>query len=173
VQVITVGSSGSIRYSINSGLTWSSATSSTSGNINSISQYNNSLAMIAGDSSYVARTSDGGLSWTSLTVFSTSVNIALHSMSLISATEAYVAGQDGEVYKTVDFGTSWSIIASTNTAFYSLSFYDASTAVAGASSGVYVLVSSKFTLSLLLELLIDIVCACWIRPYRSTFRTTR
>jgi photosystem II stability/assembly factor-like uncharacterized protein len=143
VEVVAVGAGGTILYSSDSGSTWSTAVTTTTASIYSLSQYNTTHIMAAGDGSYVASSKNGGVTWTTRTVFSTAnISIGLHSISLISSTEAYVAGQNGEVYKTTNFGYSWSLLATTNAKIYSLSFLNSMTAVAGAGSAVYILVSS-------------------------------
>jgi photosystem II stability/assembly factor-like uncharacterized protein len=102
--------------------------------------------MAAGASSYVAKTSDGGKTWSTMSVFSNSVTIRFHSISLLSDTEAFIAGADGKIYKTTDFGASWTRIASTGALIYSISAYDSATVIAGAASGsgIYVMVSGKY-----------------------------
>lgn len=102
--------------------------------------------MAGGASSYVAKTSNGGATWSTLSVFSTSVTVRFHSISMLSDTEAYVAGADGSIFMTTNFGSSWTRIASTGALLYSLSVYDSTTAIAGAASGsgVYVMVPGPF-----------------------------
>lgn len=143
-NVIAVASSGYIYYSHTSGGSWYQTTNSfTTESIYCLSHSSSLIAMAGGASGYVAKTNDGGESWTKMTVFSSSsVSVQLHSISLLSNTDAYVAGDDGSVYMTVNFGSSWSRIASTGAILYSLSVYDSLTAIAGsaAGSGVYVMV---------------------------------
>lgn len=100
--------------------------------------------MVGGSSSFVAKTTNGGQTWTQMSIFQSSgISIRFHSISMLSDYVAYVAGSDGTVYMTTNSGTSWSRIASTGALLLSLSVYDTKTAVAGGASGIgiYVMVS--------------------------------
>ncbi len=106
--------------------------------------------MAGGGSGFVAKTDDGGKTWTSLSIFSSSVTIRFHSISMTTANTAYVAGDNGVIVMTTDFGGSWTQIASTGALLYSLSVYDELTAIAGGASGsgVYVMVPGENFVSL-------------------------
>jgi photosystem II stability/assembly factor-like uncharacterized protein len=141
INVITVGSGGKIFYSNSSASRWYSSSSGTSTTIYCLSHSYSLKAMVGGANSYVAKTSDGGKTWSTMSVFSNSVTIRFHSISLLSDIEAFVAGSDGIIYSTTNFGSSWARIASTGAMLYSISAYDSATVIAGAvsSSGIYVM----------------------------------
>jgi photosystem II stability/assembly factor-like uncharacterized protein len=149
-NVIAVASRGAVRYSSDAGTTWATPTTSISTSITlyavTHSPSSALLAMIAGSSSYVAKTSDGGQTWTKLTVFSSSIVLRFHCLSMISDTTAYIAGTNGELYETSDFGTTWSRLAASGATLYSLSVHNSTKVIAGGASnnGIYIMVDSKF-----------------------------
>ncbi len=146
MNIITVSFDGYILYSNNSATNWYQGSSGTTTNLYCLAHSSSLIAMVGGLSSFVAKTSNGGKTWTQMSVFpSTVVDVRFHSISMLSDTVAYVAGSDGTVYMTTDGGSSWSRIASTGAYFLSLSVYDTKTAVAGAASGsgIYMMVPGK------------------------------
>jgi photosystem II stability/assembly factor-like uncharacterized protein len=154
VNVIIVGTEGSIYYSSNSGSTWSAGSSETTDTIYCVSHAGSStsFAMAAGEKGYIAKTANGGSTWSTMTVFSTDYIARFRSVSLLSESEAYVAAypQDGItsaglIYRTLNGGSSWTIIASVNAQLYSLSMYSSSYGVAGSASGtgIFALVPGK------------------------------
>jgi photosystem II stability/assembly factor-like uncharacterized protein len=150
VNVITVGESGGVFYSNNSATNWYTGSSGTTADIfcvtHSVAGDSNLKAMAGGSSGYLARTTNGGKTWTSMSVFSSLVTIKFHSISMLTNDTAYVAGNNGAVFMTTNFGSSWTRIASTGVTLYSLAVYDSLTAVAGAASGsgIYVMVPGKY-----------------------------
>jgi len=147
VNVIAVGSKGYIYYTLNSGTSWTKYTNSITTIIYTVAHGSSLTAMAAGASSYVAKTTDGGVTWQTLSVFtSNSITIRFHSISFVSTTEIYIVGSNGEIRATYDGGTSWSIVASTNAVLYSISMYDSIKGVAGgvAGSGIFTLVPGMY-----------------------------
>lgn len=157
-NVIAVGSvsgQGKIFYSSNSGTSgsWSLSTTMnlpTTGTIvYCVDHGSSTFAMAAGLNSYVAKTSDGGATWTRMTVFSGTVTIRYQAISVLGTQSAYVAGANGQIYRTVDGGSSWNMVASTGSTLTSLAMKDFIHGVAGAiaGKGVYALVPSKLCAS--------------------------
>lgn len=156
VNVIAVTSIGGIHYSFNSGSTWTAAASSgTSGFIYCVSHVSSTIAMAAGASGYIAKTSDGGVTWTTMTAFSNSNGAKFHDISMVSSTEAYVAASPddgiaslGVIYGTSDGGSTWTLLATTDLQLYSLAMFSSTYGMAGTSSGsvIYALVACKLSL---------------------------
>lgn len=98
-----------------------------------------------GASGYLAITNDGGVTWTSVSPFASTVTIRFHSIRMLSATEAYVGGSDGKVYRTQNAGSTWSLEASTGVTLYSIDVYSLTQGTAGAIAGsqVYTIVSGR------------------------------
>jgi len=148
-NVIAVGTTGSIFYSSNSGSHWSASASGTSSVIYNVAHGSSSVAIAAGQDNFVARTTDGGTTWTTVTVFSNAATIIRYrSVSFISALEVYIAGtvdSGGEIYKSIDGGETWTFVTSTSHPLYSISMLNSLKGVAGsdAIAGVYTLVPSK------------------------------
>lgn len=157
INVIAVGSSsgqGRIFYSTNAGNSgsWAQSTSvnlPTTGTIVYCVDHGSSLfAMAAGLNSYVAKTTDGGATWTRMTVFSSSVTIRYQAISVLGTQSAYVAGANGQIFRTLDGGSSWYMVANTGATLTSLAMKDFIHGVAGAiaGKGVYALVPSMFSI---------------------------
>lgn len=91
-NVIAVGSTNAgvarIYYSSNSGSSWTQATGLTTTSIvYCVAHGSSSFALAAGLNSYVARTTNGGATWTTLSVFSAStVTIRYQALSVLSST---------------------------------------------------------------------------------------
>lgn len=154
VNVIAVGSTsgqGRIFYTSTSGSSWTLSSTmnlpSTGTIVYCVDHGSATFAMAAGLNSYVARTTDGGATWTRMTVFSSSITIRYQSISVLGTQSAYVAGSNGQIYSTINGGSSWNLIASTGVTLMSLTMTDFTHGVAGgiSSRGVFVLVPSKFS----------------------------
>lgn len=151
VNVIAVGTDGNVYYTSTSGSSWSAGTSNAGSSdiIYCVQHGSSTTAMAGGTSGYLAITTDGGATWTSVTPFSSSVTIAYHSISMMSATEAYVAGSNGIIYYTTNAGSSWLVeYTATGSTLYSLSVYSTLRGVAGSAAvagvfGVYAIVPGK------------------------------
>jgi hypothetical protein len=155
VNIIAVGSRGTVYYSSSSGSlnTWTAGTSGISGPsavIFCVAHATTTTAFAAGGSGYVARTTNGGAAWTRITtIFSSSVTIRFHAISIYQSSNVFIVGSSGDIYWSSDTGTTWSLLASTGKTLYSIGMYDLTYGVAGAvaGSGLFTLVSSKFDTS--------------------------
>lgn len=109
VNVITVGSSGTIAYSTTAGRDWHLPSNSTLHSANEPTlycvEYSSSgiVAIAGGDDNTALITYDHGDTWQVLTIFTTSsVTIKYHSICFISHTlysiQAFVGGSNGEIY---------------------------------------------------------------------------
>lgn len=153
VNVIVVGSRGFVYYSSSSGAsgTWtagSSGISGTSAFIYCVKHITTTSALAGGSSGYLAKTTDGGATWTKITLFASTATIRFHTISVItvsSSTYVYVTASSGSIYWSTDQGSSFSLLVSTGSTLYSLAMYDLNHgAIAGV--GVYTLVPSKIFL---------------------------
>ncbi|RYG69784.1 hypothetical protein EON64_01855 [archaeon] len=148
VNLIIVGADGLIYYSSSSGTTWTSGDSGTTNDIYCVSHAPSSLtiAMTAGALGYLAKTENGGSTWTVMPAFPSDYTARFRSISLLTTSEAYVAAYNaseassGVIYRTVDGGVTWGLIATVNDQIYSLGMYTSTYGVAGASAGLFTLV---------------------------------
>lgn len=116
VNIIIVGSGGSVYYSTDSGTSWTAGTSGTTADIYCIAHGNVSVAMALGASNYVSKTIDNGVSYETLSVFPSGTSTSLpaftfdipHPIHMVSEGIAYAASYDGYLFKTNDGGYSWS-----------------------------------------------------------------
>lgn len=150
--LIVVGTSGKISYSANSGSNWfNSAATQTTSSIYCVAHATSSFAVAAGADGYLAKSSNGGNSWTAMTAFGAGYTAQYHSLSIVSATDAYVAAFDGStgsiIYVTTTLSgvSTWSALASTTQTLHSLGMFSSSFGTAGAidGEGVISLVNSK------------------------------
>lgn len=141
INVIAVGVYGYIYYSSNSGTSWTrGASRTTTSTLYCVTHASKFTAMAGGTNAYVARTTDGGATWTNMTVFSSStVSVKFHAISMLSDSVAYVSGDNGDIFRTLNSGTSWTKLISTGNFIYSLAMYDFITGAAGATAqvGIY------------------------------------
>lgn len=154
VNVIIVGSDGMVYYSSSSGDSWTAGSSGTNSSIYCVSHAASSsvFAMAAGASGYLAKTSDGGSTWTLMTAFSADYTAQYRSISVLTTTEAYVAAYSttvdpkGVVYRTFNGGTTWSLMSSVTSQLFSLAMYSSDYGVAGSTDGVgiYALVAGMY-----------------------------
>ena len=151
VNVIIVGTNGLTFYSTSSGDSWVAGSSGTNNSIYCVSHANASsvFAMAAGANGYLARTLNGGSTWTVMTAFSTDYTSYFRSIAVLTTSEAYVAAYStavspkGVVYRSSNGGTSWILMASVDYELYSLAMYSSDYGVAGSTDGIgiYTLVS--------------------------------
>lgn len=165
VTVIAVGTNttnvqqtGIIYSTQNGGASWTVAAtnSPTVQVIYSASSASSTVAMIAGDSGYVAKTINGGLYWTILNVFnSTNYICQFHSISMISTSVVFISGYEAStgvtssVYKTINGGTTWTLEQSSLNTAYCLAMYNTLVGFAGSYQGIYALTASKLITLLL------------------------
>ena len=163
-DVIAVGQRGYIYYSSDAGANWSAGTSGVTTIIYCVDHgSSSSVAMAAGASSYVAKTVDGGATWSTMSVYSSgSVTTRFHAIYMHTDSEAYIAGSNGEVYSTDDGGSTWTLEASTGVTLFSIEVLSNLVGAAGAAAGsnVYVIVSGAYHFFLLLFLLTSFSSFC-------------
>lgn len=151
VNVIAVGANGNIYYSSDSIATWSAGNSGVTSIVYCVDHGDSLVAMAAGAASYVAKTEDGGATWTALSVFSSGdVTVRFHAIHMRSSTDAFIAGSNGDVYSTFDGGSTWTLTASTGSILYSIEQFAADVGAAGAiaGTGVYAIVPGKIVFPL-------------------------
>lgn len=156
-NLIVVGYSGVIYYSSDSGSNLNTPTNGAPSNaidLFSVAHGSNLTAIIAGTNSFVSRTTDGGASWTQLSVYaSSSVISQYHAISFQSSSTVYIVGQNGEIYKSSDTGSTWHLIetksiltgpVSSPSNLISIGVYDNLKGVIGTNgNGLYTLITGK------------------------------
>eukprot|EP01031_Cornospumella_fuschlensis_P037075 gene37075-45002_t len=148
-NVIVVGADGTVYYSSSSGTTWIAAESGTTNDIYCVNHASSSstFAMAAGALGYLAKTENGGSTWTTMTAFSSNYTARFRSISLLSTSEAYVAAYSatgasvGVIYRTLNGGIAWELIATVSDQVFSLSMLSSMYGVSGAATGIFTLVS--------------------------------
>ncbi|MCL5291274.1 MAG: YCF48-related protein [Actinobacteria bacterium] len=104
--------------------TWANITGLTIG-INGVSFASAAVGWIIGEGGYVAKTTDGGATWTAQT---SGVTSRLRSVQAIDLNTAFAVGDAGIILKTINGGTTWTLLTSGTTAdLYALSFVSATT----------------------------------------------
>jgi photosystem II stability/assembly factor-like uncharacterized protein len=102
---------GSCVRSSDAGATWTVIPSSfPSGSlVNGIEFLNSTTGFAAGSAGTFSRTTDGGLTWTSLGT--TQVDWSYFQVKVVSATEIYVVGDPTYLYRSSDMGNTWTPLA--------------------------------------------------------------
>ncbi len=103
-RIVAGGPQGEVHFSDNSGATWTTHTLASLGQVNQIRFLNGSVGWLAGNHGTVARTLDGGATWTLAAPDDNDYN----SVHPLSADVAWIAGNGGTVRKTTDGGATWS-----------------------------------------------------------------
>jgi photosystem II stability/assembly factor-like uncharacterized protein len=85
-----------------------------------ISYADNNTALVVGEAGGIAKTTDGGGSWTYFGYTTTNASGAIsrpvfNDVQFVNASLAYAVGNDGIMVKTIDGGTNWSLVT---TPFY-------------------------------------------------------
>jgi photosystem II stability/assembly factor-like uncharacterized protein len=140
VRVITAGDNGYVYYSKNNGSNWDLGnTSRTTLGMYGLSHGNASTAMMAGASSYVAITYNGGATWKKLSVFSdNSYSCKFHTISMLNPYIAFISGSTSTksfIYSTSNAGAAWTLEKTTSNIIYGLSVHSAITGIAVSAKG--------------------------------------
>ena len=98
---------GRIRYSTDSGDTWSQAVvdAAVRDQLRSIHFPTSTVGYAVGDNGAALKSTDGGLTWTKLTAVSTSQ--ALHQVFFHDALDGWIVGDFDTIFHTVDGGSTW------------------------------------------------------------------
>ena len=110
-----VGASGTVRYSDDSGASWTNGDSGTSNDLYDVAAISSTKAVAVGEGGTVLRTTDGGDSWSTIDpdyLTSNHADYDLRAVAMASSTVGYAAGQYGVILKTTDGGASWDEIVS-------------------------------------------------------------
>jgi photosystem II stability/assembly factor-like uncharacterized protein len=103
-NVFSVGDSGKVLFSSNSGVDWTLRNVPTADMIFSVANIG-STAIAVGQSSKVYRSTNLGLNWSiANTVVSTKAN---NSVQMLDANTGYIAADSGRVFKTINGGVNW------------------------------------------------------------------
>lgn len=108
--VYAVGASGTVRYSDDSGASWTSGDSNVSGDLYDVAAISSTKAVAVGESGTVVRTTDGGDSWSTIDpdfLSSGHADYQLRGVTMASTSVGYAVGQYGIILKTSDGGASW------------------------------------------------------------------
>jgi len=117
----------SASYNLLAQVGWSSQTTSYSGNFKDVFFVSTTTGFAVGGNNstgIVYKTTNGGTSWTSYAIASSS----LESVWFTSSTTGYAVGSGGKIYKTTNGGGSWSLLTSgTTTNLKCVQFLNATT----------------------------------------------
>lgn len=158
VNVIVVGVNGAVRYSTDSFGTSAligPADTGTSEIIRSVAHYSSLEAFAAGTNGYFAKTTDGGVSWTTINVYPGSYGAWFHAIQTVSPMEAYVAvyqGSIGAVYRTTDMST-WTLFSNTSIRANTVAIINAQFGVVGGQgdAAILTLLAGSFSLPILVR----------------------
>ncbi|OFX37797.1 MAG: hypothetical protein A2X08_03030 [Bacteroidetes bacterium GWA2_32_17] len=101
------GNGGKIMKSTDYGQTWSSQSSGTSFNLNSIYFPATDTGFVCGYNGIIRKTTNGGTNWVALTSGTT---VSLNCIYFYDTQEGYACGDNGILLKTVNGGSTWTVI---------------------------------------------------------------
>lgn len=101
-----VGLGGTILYTFNGGVTWTTQSSGTTVNLSGISFTDANTATAVGDSGIILRTTNGGSNWTIQSIDKTT---DLNGISFTNANTGNVVGDGGIILRTTTGGTVTSV----------------------------------------------------------------
>ena len=139
VVAYACSSDGQVYKTSDAGQSWNSFYTESELSLYSITQSDESNLMIIGDNNFVAKSIDGGVTWSTLSVFtygSTSSFLAsIHSLSMISPSVAFAGSPEGILMQTRTGGMIWyecSIMNSEQVSYiYTVNIYSTDVGVAG------------------------------------------
>jgi len=146
INVIAVGTYGCKYYFSTTGSSGIGSVSSYSGkdDINCVAHGNSTTAFAAGSNAFVAKTVNGGKSWTKLSVYTSSTAVTEYKgISFLNINEVFIAGSQGEIFRSSNGGASWILMASDNVEYLSISIFSDLKGVAGGSGKLYALVPGE------------------------------
>lgn len=108
----TVGNSGVIIKTTNSGSAWSAQTSGTTEQLNKVAFINSSIGIIVGNNGTILKTTNGGTTWTRIT---TSVTHNLNAIYFGDAQKAWICGDAGSILYSDNQGETWTTEMSNTT----------------------------------------------------------
>ncbi len=98
------GASGTIRKTVNGGLTWNPLTTGTGVNLHSIEFIDILTGFVVGDAGIALKTTNGGSSWVPL---ATGTTTNLRFVHFSDANNGMITGLSGLMLKTIDGGGTW------------------------------------------------------------------
>lgn len=124
-----------------SGSSWSKLMSSTTtNNLYSVAMTSNNEVFLYGASNFVAKTIDGGSTWTTLSVFtsgSTTIIRPPHALSMLTSSVVMIGSGSGAIRETITSGVKWNdatiIASSTGRSILCLYLYSSNVGIAGKS----------------------------------------
>jgi photosystem II stability/assembly factor-like uncharacterized protein len=108
-----VGNSGTVRFTANSGQTWSSV-NLTNDDLKDVAFLDQLTGLIVGDNGRIFRTTNGGANWTQVPS-GTSSNII--AVAFGEGGMDYAAGRDGVILRSTNSGTTWAVVETGTTRY--------------------------------------------------------
>jgi photosystem II stability/assembly factor-like uncharacterized protein len=106
--VVVCGQAGSMSVSNDAGLSWTSVTTPTTENLNSVAAIDKSLFIVVGDGGTIFKTYDQGMTWEDHTVGGAKFNRIFDGGKIQLYGKLWIAGDNGRIYTTNNYGISWS-----------------------------------------------------------------
>jgi photosystem II stability/assembly factor-like uncharacterized protein len=137
VDVFIVGNGGYMyKYD---GLTWTRLFPQAPGALYSLSLSSNDEIFVYGAGNFVAKTIDGGTSWSNLTVFtsgSTTISVAArppHAISMLTSSVVFVGSISGALRQTITSGSTWTdaTTLASSSSILTVDIYSSNVGVAG------------------------------------------
>lgn len=159
-DIVMVGNLGYIAQSSDGGNSWN-ANTWTSSSLYGLSMATTLVGIAVGDAASCFKTTDGGITWTSLTSNIVSAfpqssiassSFRFHTVSMTSKAEVFLTGTSGIIIRSYDGGNTWVHDLGYRTAvgipLYSLAMHDRMIGIAGPASGyvseIFVRLAGKF-----------------------------
>ena len=103
----TVGDAGTIRYTTNSGATWSAISGVGAEDLHDVAFSGTSVGLIVGDNGRIYRSTNGGTVWSLQT---SGITNNLRTVSFGANNMVYAAGVDGVIIRSTNNGINWSTV---------------------------------------------------------------
>jgi photosystem II stability/assembly factor-like uncharacterized protein len=113
---------------------WIQQASGITSNINSVYFFSPASGLAAGNNSNLIQTSDGGSTWSPVSISSSSNFQKIHFRS---STDGYLLTQDGNLYASSDAGVSWTVMSLGSYGLNGMSFSGSDGIIVGDNGNVY------------------------------------
>ncbi|NWF90025.1 MAG: T9SS type A sorting domain-containing protein [Ignavibacteriaceae bacterium] len=139
-KVIAVGGSAKAYMTLDSGATWIPLTTNIPGNYFVVRFLNDTIGVIAGYNSpspVASKTTDGGLTWTALTLPVEFEGNSIWGVGFKDENKFWLSGINGALYYTLDGGTTWNTtdVVTANT-LYSIAIVDNDLWISGSNGTI-------------------------------------
>ncbi len=130
--------SGIILRTTNAGLNWTPVLTTSIGSLESVVFPTSQIGWAVGTNNLIAKTIDGGLTWTAAPISSTppvGASISLNDVFFKNVNEGFIVAANDRLFKTVNGGNSWTLSQGVLSDLIAITFPTASIGYIGGSNG--------------------------------------